>query len=419
MTLPAAAPRQRSSRWIALAWALAVGGLVFLTPESRACRYNVRDVGFVDLDNEPFRLYCFIRHDTPPDHRAFLQHHAGPRLDNANIHFEIVDTDSQTNHPALIHHPATHTGPEPIAVLLSPDQQELRWPLHTPGMDFASSASLALSNLVSSPFRSTLAESAARAFGVVLLLEGTNPDSNARARRHILEGIAQIQPQMRLLPKPIEHPPELLVLDPTTQARESLLLWSLRLEPRPSPFARAVVIYGKTRWIGPLMADAEITPRNLTGLFSFIGADCECGLDLAWTQGTRLPIAWPETLRTALVRSLGFDPENPLTKTEVAAILGKRGSALVRGQPVSGPAAPLSITPSTPDTPAPVPPPVPSLASSSNASPDTTTTPDRNTTSAPMEPPRSTHRPFLALLGLALAVISVGLVLLWRTRQLG
>ena len=50
------------------------------------------------------------------------------------------------------------------------------------------------------------------------------------------------------------------------------------------------------------MKGEEITEPNLTGILSIIGADCECGLDVSWTQGTPLPIRWDEKLHAQAAR---------------------------------------------------------------------------------------------------------------------
>ena len=43
-------------------WSKRLGVLLacLLSVEALACRFNVRDVGFVDLGSEPYRLYIFV-----------------------------------------------------------------------------------------------------------------------------------------------------------------------------------------------------------------------------------------------------------------------------------------------------------------------------------------------------------------------
>ena len=52
-----------------------------------------------------------------------------------------------------------------------------------------------------------------------------------------------------------------------------------------------------------------------------IGADCECGLDKNWLQGTMLPMLWDKKTLGRITKNLGFDPENPLIKIEINQIM--------------------------------------------------------------------------------------------------
>jgi hypothetical protein len=74
-----------------------------------------------------------------------------------------------------------------------------------------------------------------------------------------------------------------------------------------------------------LFEGETLTSDNLTQLLSVVGADCECSLDHRWLQGTMLPARWDEALQQKVVQSIGFDPENPMTKMEMVSIV-RRGT---------------------------------------------------------------------------------------------
>jgi hypothetical protein len=195
------------------------------------------------------------------------------------------------------------------------------------GKPFTRSLSLALEELVASPKRDEILRQVNQAFGVALLVEGENPRDNLQAKQAVAGAIDQIREQMQSLPKPIARPPVQLVIEREALERERVLLWSLGLNlDKPGP-TYAAVIYGRARWVGPLMKGPEISEANLTRIFSILGADCECGLDLSWTQGTRLPVRWGEELQAQAAKNLGFDPENPTVKMEAGRIL-RRSLAL-------------------------------------------------------------------------------------------
>ncbi|MBI4657407.1 MAG: hypothetical protein HY735_00935 [Verrucomicrobia bacterium] len=290
-----------------------------------ACRYNVRDVGFVDFGTEAYHLYVFVQNNTPPDFISLLQTLPSSALRASNVEVELINTDEQKQHPALTHLPAGTQEASPVAVLVSPDGPSLRLPILKPDQPFGQTLASALDAIVSSPKREEILGVVGRAFAAVLLIEGESEEANVSARKAISEAIDQIRAQMKSMPKNIAHPPEMIALGPKALLREEILLWSLHQDTKKTREPRAAVLYGKARWIGPLMRGAEISVRNLTGILSIIGADCECGLDISWTQGTRLPVRWNAERHAQVAKALGFDPENPLVKVEVSRIIGRYG----------------------------------------------------------------------------------------------
>ena len=123
------------------------------------------------------------------------------------------------------------------------------------------------------------------------------------------------------MPKPIKYPPVLIVMDTASILREKILLWSFGLDEDRIHKSYAAVLYGRARWIGPLFKGEQITKNNLSNILLVIGADCECGLDKNWLQGTMLPLRWDKKCQVRVAKSLGFDPENPMIKMEISRIM--------------------------------------------------------------------------------------------------
>ena len=67
-----------------------------------------------------------------------------------------------------------------------------------------------------------------------------------------------------------------------------------------------------------------VTEENLTAILAVIGDDCECGLDQRWLQGTMLPAKWDASAQELIAKDLGYDPESPMVKMEIASIV-RRG----------------------------------------------------------------------------------------------
>jgi hypothetical protein len=295
-----------------------------------ACRYNVRETGFVDLGAEPYVLCVYVDGNTPADIKTGLRQISDELLAESNVIVRMIDTDRQKDHPAMKHFDANDAS-SPSAVLISPDGQILRVSITQPGLPaptmagepFEKTFRAALNRIVSSPKRLELLLKVSRAYGVVLLIEGPDAAQNEEAKQAALAAIEQVKSQMEFLPKPITHPPELVVMDSNSLADERILLWSIGLEPKDVNEPHAIIIYGRARWVGPLFKGKQITEDDLASVLFVIGADCECGFDYRWLQGTMLPAKWDQKTHERAVESLGFDPESPMIKMEIGSIIGR------------------------------------------------------------------------------------------------
>ena len=83
--------------WFAVIWC----GLLLHAWPAYGCRYNVREVGFIDIGIEPYHLFEYVPEDTPTQVVADLQNAVEAALLGTNIRFEIVGGDADANHPAL------------------------------------------------------------------------------------------------------------------------------------------------------------------------------------------------------------------------------------------------------------------------------------------------------------------------------
>jgi len=330
-----------------------------------ACRYNVREVGFVDLGIEQYHLYGFVDKNTPAEIASSFEQISYAALLESNIQFEIVDVNQQRDHLAIKYLDSLQIRTFPSAVLVSPDGQSLAVPVTKPGSaarDFEQTLRSAIDNVLSSPKRNEILQQVSKAYGVVLLIEAADQQQNKKAKEAARSAIEQVAGQMEYLPKPIAHPPVLVEVSQESLSQEKVLLWSLGLETENSKLKtqnsepHAVVLYGRARWVGPIFKGEQITQDNLTAVLFVIGEDCECDLDHRWLQGTMLPARWDENLQAQAAESLGFDPENPTIKTEISWIIG-RGTSSYPGVPLGyqelvvepGPASTSDERPATSD----------------------------------------------------------------------
>lgn len=311
-----------------------------------ACRYNVRDLGFLDLETEGYRLVVALGTNVASAASQTWRDDLARRLRDTNVRPEFA--------PAGPLPEGFGTNQPPAALLVSPDGPgfAIAWNAAPSGAD--ANALSRIESLVDSPVRRALRETTSRRFGAILLIEGTDAAQNQVAREAIESAIKEVGGTLATLPKKIAEAPALVTLAPPAFAQEAVLLWALRLDQAPVAEPRVAAFYGKARWIGPLMKGAEITAANLSRLFGVVGADCECGMDLSWTRGTSLPLRWDVATHQAAVKTLGFDPNDPLVQAEAGRIIDRYTSGAPAKIRVSEAAEIPSVPAKTIMTPGPV-----------------------------------------------------------------
>jgi len=268
-----------------------------------------------------YHFYGYVNQDTPAQITSDLTQISQAAFSEANISIEIIDADRQKDNPAIKYLDLWPAQSFPAAVLVSPDGQSLPVPVTSSNEPFEQTLRAALRGIVSSPAREELLRHVSNDHGVVLLIEGTNAEENTSARKAASGAIEKIGVEMKMMPESMGQPPVLTVVGRESFSRERILLWSLGLAADKISETYAAVIYGKMRWLGPLMKGEKISEDNLTDILSVIGAECECRFDISWTQGTMLPTQWDGKMRARVAKALGFDPENPMVKMEVSSIL--------------------------------------------------------------------------------------------------
>ena len=301
-------------------FAIPLVALLAGTVAAHACRYTVRDVGFADLGNERYTFFCFVDGQVSTERAKQLGQAAGALLGDSNVRFELVNL-AKGDHPQAKRLAKREPG-VPAGLLLSPDG-ELAWPVIFPAAKPDNPEWSFLASAVSSPTRNKLLRKLIPAYAVVLFVEGTDAAQTRRARAAVSDAIEAITPLMPQMPKPVDHPPEMVVVPAERIAEESVLMWSLGLDTEPVPEPQAVVLMGRGRRVGQPLRGGLVTRTALQESLAVVGQDCECGLDRVWMQGERFPLSWGRTEKTAAFKELGFDPENPQVKAEISRIISR------------------------------------------------------------------------------------------------
>ncbi len=300
-------------RWLVCGSLLATGAL--------GCIYNVRDMAFVDFGAPPYRLYCYVRDTTPPPAVANLSEIAHATLQETNVRFEMVNVSAQPAHPALEYRRFWNIRSEPALVLVSPKGRSLAIPVAGSTIPSRQQIWRALDGVAASATRDEILKHIITDYAVVVLVEGRDARANAAARQAVNTAARKVAGTMHLLPKQNGKPPAVIVISPAAFSRERVLLWSLGVDNDQADQPAAAVLYGMGRRIGPVLTGKQIQPVTLYNMLSTIGLSCECGLDRSYLLGLRIPLRWDQATRSRVTSLLGFDPENPMVRTEMSMIM--------------------------------------------------------------------------------------------------
>jgi hypothetical protein len=294
-----------------------------LVLDALACRFNVRDVGFVDLGSEKYQLFIFVPDTTSAAEVESLKSIAYATYLESNVIAKVFNASAAAKGEAAQFLPANLKKAQ--AVLVSADgKRMLPVSLAVEGKPLSVSAWDGLESVFDSPRRNAVVSKVYEHYGVILIVEGKNADENLRIRKMADTVVASITSKMDRLEKEIREPPVVEVISAKEFANEKPFMWSLGItEIAETP--QVAVLYGRGRIIGPVLRDARLDERALTAIVNTIGLNCECGLDRKWMQGTMIPQKWDEDVQKQFASQLGFDPESPAIQVEMSQILSKGG----------------------------------------------------------------------------------------------
>jgi hypothetical protein len=278
--------------------------LLALVGVAWACRYSVRDTGFVDLGDEHYQLILTGNH--PGERTELYRRIAAASLLDANITLVVREPPDAA---------------EPSLTLVAQDGRTLVLARGGELPSDAAGATTLIESVALSPLRAEIHEAALKSFAVVVLIEGGAAAEVSRVQASIEAAIRQVTLLMPGMPKPVDTPPALIRVSAERLAAERVTLWGLGFDPEPEDEPRVALVFGRGRRIGSPLEGPLITQTVVQERLVIIGQDCECELDREWMKGPLLPARWDAGRQQQALQSLGFDPENPLVRAEVSRIV--------------------------------------------------------------------------------------------------
>lgn len=311
-----------NSTWVLPCLRLCASVLLLLmaNQSARACKYSVRDVGFVDLKAEPYLLYCLVDGKQHAEFSERFKKIAKKILPGGNVRAELVDVSIQPEHAVLQRHQVAEL---PQVILVEPTGAipDLVFDSQSFGED--SELTTLLERIVASPVRDEILESIIPAYAVVVLVEGPSSSENKRVSAAVQFAVEQLNGIMAELDKPVEVGPKLVMLPLQRAKSERVLLWSWGIEADKISEPSVVLLFGRGRRLGPVKTGSEISGTELFETLSLVGKSCECELDRSWMQGPMFPQHWDAARQSQVAERLGFDAENPLVKVEISRIIAR------------------------------------------------------------------------------------------------
>ena len=294
-----------------------------ISMDALACRFNVRDVGFVDLGSDPYRLFIFIPEGTPKSEIELLKSTAYATYLDSNVKATVLTPKEALQSKGARFVPKDLKKPQ--AVLVSPDGKE-SFPvkLTEEGKPLAVSVWDGLESVFDSKRRNSVLSKVYEHYGVILIVEGKNVEENQRIGGLANRVVKSISSQMGKLEKEIREPPIVEMISTKDFDAEKAFLWSLGIAGIAET-PQVAILYGRGRMIGPVLRDERLDERSLKAIVNTIGLNCECGLDRKWMQGPMVPQKWDDDLQKRFANHLGFDPESPAIRLEMSQILAKGG----------------------------------------------------------------------------------------------
>lgn len=270
------------------------------------CRYTVRDIGFVDLAGPQYQLVEVL--PGPPS--AGAEDFSG--VDAGNLRWGRRDASHTPNDPLV--KALRRSGQERGFVLWRADLQPL--------VLAAQDKQAALEEVQGTAALEQLSREALASFVLAVVVESGHPSLDQAAHGVLDEALKLFDGLQAQLPREVPWPLRRVRIPRSERRQERVLLWSLGLAQDLDEPALALV-YGRGKLAGAVLQGALLERDEVLAQLVLVGESCECETPRDWVGEPRLPLAWSADQRASAVSALGFDPESPLVRAEVARILTK------------------------------------------------------------------------------------------------
>ena len=172
----------------------AFGALSVGAASAWACRFNVRDVGFVDLGGSPYKFHCLVSKDTPQATATSIKQISTAAFLDTNVEAEIADLGEEASPEILGHYEKAGKPELPVGILVSGDgKRSFAMPLVRANESLDESLWSAMESTFESSIRDRIIEKVIEHYCVIVLVEGIDDVENQRAQEYADSVIRRIE----------------------------------------------------------------------------------------------------------------------------------------------------------------------------------------------------------------------------------
>jgi hypothetical protein len=285
--------------------------LIFITIQSIACRYTIREIGFSTLSQTLYSLY-WVEENISDDKEQAIKTRTAQLEDHCNLKLQIIDPTTNNNH-SIVKYIGDNRVKLPAVILGSPDGRYLTIEIKVPSPE-------SFESIINSPIQNKLINILPESYAALLLIESNDSNKNQIAVNIAEKSCTAIKNVMPNMPKIVDGEPVIIKINKDDFKREKVLLWCLGIDKIPDT-PSAFVLYGRGRIMSRRISFDMIKDGDIYKFLSIVGADCECGLDRKWMLGKQVIMKWNKQTEQFLFSLLDFDVDNPMILAEMSRII--------------------------------------------------------------------------------------------------
>ena len=215
------------------------------------CRYTVREIGFSNIDAQPYQLKVLIKNTVSQDVISNFQRIPYALFLESNIEVNIVDINENNDSLISYAYNKLHDKSLPSVFLCARDKSVVNIPFNERGEGIKEKIWALSEQIAGSDIRNLLLDKITSSFAVIMFFESNDKAKNNTLANEIQIAQNEFKEISGLLAKPMKEPPVIIKVPYISRNSEKILMWSMGLENLEKNESAVTILYGRGRIIGP------------------------------------------------------------------------------------------------------------------------------------------------------------------------